>query len=90
MNVDGCAIRNPNLSTTEGIIRIWQGVLIEFFCKNLGVGSNNRAEAIAAWKGIKRIKELNMNFVILQGDSKLIIDYLNGNVGCPWFLLLIL
>lgn len=58
--------------------------LIKCYGNDLGVGSNNRVEAMATCWGIKRLKELNFQKIILEGDSKLIVRILNGEVDGPW------
>ena len=39
----------------------------------LGIMSNNMAEALALWKGLKLAHERNLNSLVVFGDSKLIL-----------------
>lgn len=52
-NFDGYSKGDLGLSRARCILRNTRAHLIEGYCMNLGRGSNNRAEAIAAWKGLR-------------------------------------
>lgn len=54
------------------------------FRVNLGICSNNKDEAMAVLGGLKTLTEFVFKNVILEGDSKLIVDILNGVVATPW------
>lgn len=73
-NFDGCSKGNPSLSGVGGLIKDQGGRLIEVYGTNLGIGTNKRAESMAAWMGLSRLQHSSMENVILKGDSKLIID----------------
>lgn len=77
-NLDGCSKGNPSLARERGVIRNDQGKIIEGYPKNIGFCSNNVAEVMAIWCGLKRMKDLGFIKFFIEGDSKLIIYYLNG------------
>ena len=41
-------------------------------------------EALALRNGIRECKILGFQNVIIEGDSKIIIDFLNNKGKCPW------
>jgi ribonuclease HI len=45
---------------------------------NCGTGSNTKAELLAAWASCILASRLHITELLLLGDSKLIIDWLNG------------
>ena len=50
-------------------------------CWNGGKGTNNIAELMAIWCGLLAAVNLELNDVSIYGDSKLIIDTMNGKVS---------
>ena len=51
--------------------------MLEFFW-NIGYDSNNMAEAYGLWQGLKQLKNKGVEEVMVFGDSRLIIQELNG------------
>ena len=45
---------------------------------NIGQDSNNMAEAYGLWQGLKQLKDKGVGEVIVFGDSRLIIQAMNG------------
>lgn len=78
--------RKPENRRVGGLLRNHKGECIVSFGVNMGVCSNNKAEAMATLGGFKTLKELSFKNVIIEGDSKLIVDILNGVVVPPWEL----
>lgn len=54
------------------------------FGVNLGICSNNKAEAMATLRAFNFLKDLGFKNVIIEGDSKLIMDILNDVAAPPW------
>lgn len=54
--------------------------------KGLGSTTNNLAESYVVWIGICYLKDNGYTKVIVEGGSKLIIDYLNNKANVPWEL----
>lgn len=50
-------------------------------CWNGGKGTNNLAELMAIWCGLLAAVNLELNDVSIYGDSKLIIDTMNGKAS---------
>jgi ribonuclease HI len=73
---DGCSKGNPGpagsgaLIKTDGII--WSG------CEYVGTTTNNVAEYKGLILGLKQLKFLNINKVIVKGDSMLVINHMTG------------
>ena len=76
---DGASRGNPGLSGAGFIIwngntKIYEGS--EFVSKN---ATNNYAEYMAILLAIKKCNELNIKNIIVKGDSKLVIQQIQGN-----------
>jgi ribonuclease HI len=46
---------------------------------NCGQGTNTKAELMGAWASLILAQRLNIEVLLLLGDSKVIIDWINGN-----------
>jgi len=85
---DGCSKGNPGPSGSGAIIMnekiIWSG------CEYVGNTTNNVAEYKGLILGLKKLKVLNINKVIVKGDSMLVINHMTGKykVNAPHLLLL--
>ena len=75
---DGWARGNPWHSGLGVIIDAADGKELERRYKYLWEGTNNRAEALGAFYGIKRAIELGADEIDLFMDSMLIVEQLNG------------
>ncbi|MFK7779946.1 MAG: ribonuclease HI family protein [Candidatus Gracilibacteria bacterium] len=75
---DGGSRGNPGIAGLGVFITDNLGVEIEKRFKNLGVKTNNEAEYLGAYYGIKRAIELGGKEIELYMDSKLVISQLNG------------
>ncbi len=76
---DGAAIPNPG-SRGIGVILIDEGVITKEISKKLeGVGTNNEAEYFALIEGLRQAVLLGWKDVLVQGDSKLVINQVNGS-----------
>ncbi|XP_060182117.1 uncharacterized protein LOC132611756 [Lycium barbarum] len=84
LNVDGCSKGNPGSAGGGGIIRDHTGKMIKAFVEFYGQCSNNVAEANAIWKGVNICKDFGLPRVVVESDSLLIINILNGRLKLPW------
>ena len=50
---------------------------VEYFW-NIGTKSNNMAEVYGLWQGIKQLKEKGVEEATVYGDSRVIIQEMNG------------
>ena len=48
------------------------------YCWNIGYDTNNMAEAYGLWQGLKQLQKKGVDEVMVFGDSKVIIQALNG------------
>lgn len=80
LNCDGASKGNPGKSGSGGIIRNYKGQLIQAFASFEGFISNNRSECLAILKGLQICKNLNINHIIVESDSKMVIDILTGKI----------
>lgn len=80
LNFDGGARNNPGPAGAGGVIKK-DGQVIKKYHRYLGEKTNNQAEYLAALLGIRIIKELNLEIdqLIVIGDSSLVIEQLAGN-----------
>lgn len=75
---DGGAVPNPG-EMGIGIVLIENGKVIKKISEKLdGTGTNNIAEYTALSKGISKALELGWTDVVIEGDSELVINQVNG------------
>ena len=75
---DGASKGNPGKAKGGGVIICPEGnIEVEYFW-NIGLDSNNMAEAYGLWQGIKQLKEKGVEEAIVFVDSRSIIQALNG------------
>ena len=75
---DGASKGNPDKAGGGGIIMEPGGETeIEYYW-NIGYNSNNMAEAYELWQGLKLLKKKVVEEVLVFGDSRFIIQALNG------------
>jgi ribonuclease HI len=83
---DGCSKGNPGPSGSGALIKdekdIWSGY------EYIGNTTNNVAEYKGLILGLKQLKFLNINKVIVKGDSMIVINQMNGKykVNAPHLL----
>lgn len=83
-NFDSFSKGNTDQVGAGGLVRNQTSDYILAFGVNLGIFSNNKAKAMAALGAFNFLKELGFSNVIIEGDSKLIVDILNDVVAPPW------
>ncbi|XP_057814901.2 uncharacterized protein LOC131028603 [Cryptomeria japonica] len=82
LNFDGVA-RNGS-ATGGGIIRDSLGNLVLPYAGNFDSVSSNMAKALALFWGLKLTLGINIKRLIIEGDSKLIIEATKGISGMSW------
>ncbi|KAF5186564.1 hypothetical protein FRX31_023851 [Thalictrum thalictroides] len=70
LNTDGSCLGNPCTIGIGGIIRNWCGQFIGAFSLEMGHITNNVAECLALYFGIKLINMLQIQQIVIQMDSQ--------------------
>lgn len=86
INCDGSVRNNPGSSGGGGILRDANGDFQGAFSSHYGIGSNNRAELRALFDGIQLCKRLSYFNVIIESDSKTIVDWFRAGRCTLWYL----
>jgi len=75
---DGATQHSGALCGAGGLIRLTENSIYKwtFSC---GPGTNTRVELLGAWASLLLARRLNLENLHLIGDSKVIIDWLNGS-----------
>jgi ribonuclease HI len=95
VNFDGASKGNPGHSGYGAVIRNRLGQIQSLTAGNLGYDTNNSAEIWGLIKGVQMALDQNLTHLIIEGDSKIIIDLatkiLNGRdpgkITPSWHLL---
>ena len=74
MFFDGASKGNPGRAGGGGILLSSENSVLANYAWGLGIMSNNMAEALALWQGLKLAHERNLNSLVVFGDSKLILQ----------------
>ncbi|OIT37333.1 protein tic 21, chloroplastic, partial [Nicotiana attenuata] len=83
INTDGSKDAEVN-SGIGGICRDHRGKLTMAFASSIGKTSSNMAEASAALAGVEWRSCNGCNNIILECDSQLVVDLINGKSKPPW------
>ena len=75
---DGASKGNPGKAGGGGVIIDPDGKVEIEFSWNIGNDSNNMAEAYRLWQGLKQLQGKGVEEVLVFGDSRVIIQALNG------------
>ncbi|XP_070005894.1 uncharacterized protein LOC142162986 [Nicotiana tabacum] len=70
-----------------GIVRNKNRQLIIAYAQNVQFCTNNSAELHTALFGMKLYKDLNFGNIILEMDSLIIVNIINGEYKVPWELM---
>lgn len=82
LNFDGSSIGNPGPSGIGGVFRDNEGKIMALFSGPIGVGDSLRAEILALHQGVKLAKQLGLQQIEIEGDSKLVIGWMqSGQLG---------
>ena len=88
---DGASKGNPRLARGGGVLFSDENSVLATYAWGLGSMTNNKAEALALWQGLKQAHERNLDSLVVFGDSKLIIQALRSkNLPANIFLISIL
>eukprot|EP00253_Pinus_taeda_P029073 PITA_29073 len=69
LNFDGASKGNPGQAGFGGIIRDSKGSLLQLYYGSLGWDTNNSAELEGLWQGLSIARELNLQPLMVEGDS---------------------
>jgi ribonuclease HI len=74
---DGAALSSGQNSGVGGVIRINEHRIYKWTI-NCGPGTNTRAELMGAWALLTLASRLSISELLVQGDSKIVIEWLRG------------
>ena len=87
----GASKGNPGLAGGGGVLLSDENTILVTYAWGLGSMSNNKAEVLALWQGLRQAQERNLDSLVVFGDSKLIIQALKTkNLSTNIFLISIL
>ncbi|KAK0598914.1 hypothetical protein LWI29_000693 [Acer saccharum] len=86
LNCDGSCRGNSGNSGGGGVIRDCHGMAIAAFSSFFGNGTNNSAELKAILEGIRLCKRLLHFNVIIESDSRIVVDWLRKGRCSLWYL----
>jgi len=80
LQFDGACRGNPSNNLGLGCVLYKNGKIIKTRSQNIGKenGTNNQAEYLSLLSGLKMCKNMNVKEVLVQGDSELVINQMNG------------
>ncbi|CAL8155365.1 unnamed protein product [Prunus armeniaca] len=91
--INSCLLRSPmvrsNLAATGFVIRDWNGNVRLAGATNSGQVSITVAECLALWDGLAHAIHNGWRKILVEGNSKLIIDCVNNVVSVPWSISLL-
>lgn len=79
-------IAHSGVVTEGGIIRDNLGNLVLAYAGNFGLASSNMDEALALFWGLKLALTVDSKRLVIEGDSKLIIEATKGVFGISWMI----
>jgi ribonuclease HI len=86
-NFDGASKGNPGPSGCGGVIQNFYGECQVAFSMPIGTQTNHVAEARAACESVKIATEMGVKNLWLEGDSKNILDCIQGKTQPSWTIL---
>lgn len=86
LNCDGSCRGNPGNLGGGGIIRDFQGVVKAAFSAHFGHGTNNEAELQAILEGIRLCKQFHFFNVVIESDSRIVVDWFRKRRCTLWYL----
>ena len=75
---DGASKGNPGKAGGGGVITNADGEVVVEYSWNIGYETNNIAEAYGLWQGLKQLLVKKVDEVMVFGDSRIIIQAMNG------------
>ncbi|CAA7399338.1 unnamed protein product [Spirodela intermedia] len=82
LNVDGASQGNPGPSGGGGILHDSTGCILFAFSNFYNIRTNTEAEAMAIRDGLLLCEEQNITNIVLESDSKVLVDMLRAD-SCP-------
>jgi ribonuclease HI len=76
---DGASRYNPGPASYGGVIYDENNIEVGTYHDYIGTATNNVAEYLGLFAGLKVCKDNNIKNVIIYGDSKLVIEQVKGN-----------
>jgi ribonuclease HI len=76
---DGASRSNPGPSSYGGVIYDENNIEVGTYYDYIGKATNNVAEYLALFAGLKACKDNNIKNLKVYGDSKLVIEQVKGN-----------
>lgn len=74
LNFDGASKGNPGEAGIGGILRNHEGTPLKIYFGNIGWDTNNIAEMEGLWQGLLLARNLNLQPLIVEGDSQILIN----------------
>lgn len=78
LNFDGAARQSQGLAVVGGVLRSHLGEMVASYTSNLNVYTSNQTEAMALAWGLRIVLSIGIHVIVIEGDSKLIIDGVKG------------
>ena len=76
---DGASRSNPGPASYGGVIYDENNIEVGTYYDYIGKATNNVAEYLGLFAGLKACKDNNIKNLIVYGDSKLVIEQVKGN-----------
>ncbi|KAK0606889.1 hypothetical protein LWI29_005714 [Acer saccharum] len=86
LNCDGSCRGNPGNTAGGGIIRDSNGMVKGAFSTHYGDGTNDGADLKAIVDGIRLCKKLHLVNIIIESDSKIVVDWICKGRCTLWYL----
>lgn len=83
LNFDGSCIQDCQLVGFRLVIRDHYGSSISSYTGPLHGCSALEAELYSLWQGVQKMEELKASGVVIEGDSKVVLNWASGSI-CPW------
>ena len=77
---DGASKGNPGFAGGGGVLLSNVNSVLANYAWGLGSMTNNMAEALALWQGLKQAHERNLDTLAVFGDSKIVIQALRTKI----------
>ncbi|MQM08604.1 hypothetical protein Taro_041461 [Colocasia esculenta] len=91
LNVDGAFKRSTGAAGGKGILRNSNGdIVFAFSAAYPEVNSSIEAEALALHDGLSICCDLGILSAVVESDSLILVQIMNGKFSCPWRLLYIM
>ena len=86
LNFDSSAAGNPGMARVGDLVRNDKGVVLLSYSGTVGFCSINKAELLAFNIGLPEASRLNLQNLIMEGDSTYVIRWASNSPNYPWYL----